>query len=145
YNWAVISVISIICAYLTYICFTASTLYIRQKLLIEFFILTPLIIIIDIFTGFHKWSLNYAVSFLSLALNIAMLLIAVIDRKYFNEYVSYIISSSFISMLMISLPLFNFYYLSSLLAFSFAIIVILTMIILFNADFISSLKKIFHL
>ena len=40
YNWLVISVSSIVCAYLTYLCFTASTLYIRQKLLIEFFYIT---------------------------------------------------------------------------------------------------------
>ncbi|WP_295158208.1 DUF6320 domain-containing protein [uncultured Brachyspira sp.] len=145
YNWAVISVISILCSYFTYICFTANTLYLRQKLLIEFFILSSLIIIIDIFTGFYKWSFNYAVPFLSLGLNIAMFMIAVIDRKYFNEYVSYIISASFISILMIILPLFHFVLWSSLSALGVGIIIILAMLILFNADFISSVRKIFHL
>ncbi|WP_295163497.1 DUF6320 domain-containing protein [uncultured Brachyspira sp.] len=145
YNWAVISIMSILSGYFTYVCFTADTLYLRQKLLIEFFILFPLLIIIDIFTGFCKWSFNYAVPFLSLALNIAMLLIAVIDNKYFNEYMSYIISSSFISILMIILPLFHFERLSSLSAFAGGISVILTMLIFFNTDFILSIKKIFHL
>lgn len=145
YNWAVISVISILSAYFTYLCFTADTLYLRQKLLIEFFVLTPLIIIIDIFTGFHKWSFNYAVPFLALGLDIGMFIIAVIDRKYFNEYVSYIISASFISMLMIILPLFNFILWSSLSALGGGIIIILAMLILFNNDFISSMIKIFNL
>ncbi len=145
YNWAVISIISILSAYFTYVCFTASTLYLRQKLLIEFFILIPLIIIIDIFTGFYKWSFNYAIPFLSIGLNIAMFLIDVIDRKYFNEYVSYVISISFISILMIILPLFHFVFWSSLSALGVGIIIILAMLILFNIDFISSIVKIFHL
>ena len=145
YNWLVISASSIVCAYLTYLCFTASTLYIRQKLLIEFFILLPLIIIVDVFTGFYKWSFNYAVPFLSLGLNIAMFLIAVIDRKYFNEYVSYILSSSLISILIIILPLFDFVLWSSLSAFGVSLIVIIAMLILFNNEFVSSLRKIFHI
>lgn len=144
YNWAVISVISIAAAYFTYICFTAKSLYLRQKLLIEFFILAPLIIIIDIFTGFYKWSFNYTIPFLSMSLNIAMLIISLIDNKYFNEYVSYIISSSFMSMLMIIIPLFNFVFWSSLSAFASGVIIILIMIILFNKDFLLSIKKIFH-
>ena len=145
YNWAVISVISILCSYFTYVCFTADTLYLRQKLLIEFFILMPLVIVIDIFTGFYKWSFNYVIPFLSLGLNIAMFLIAVIDRKYFNEYVSYIMSASFISIMMIILPLFNFVFWSSLSALGGGIIVILAMLILFRIDFISSIIKIFHI
>ena len=145
YNWAVISVISILCSYFTYVCFTADTLYLRQKLLIEFFILMPLVIVIDIFTGFYKWSFNYVIPFLSLGLNIAMFLIAVIDRKYFNEYVSYIMSASFISIMMIILPLFHFVLWSSLSALGGGIIIILAMLILFRIDFISSIIKIFHI
>lgn len=145
YNWAVISVISILCSYFTYVCFTADTLYLRQKLLIEFFILMPLVIVIDIFTGFYKWSFNYVIPFLSLGLNIAMFLIAVIDRKYFNEYVSYIMSASFISIIMIILPLFHFVLWSSLSALGGGIIVILAMLILFRIDFVSSIIKIFHI
>lgn len=144
YDWAVISVISIAAAYFTYICFIAKSLYLRQKLLIEFFILLPLIIIIDIFSGFHKWSLNYAVPFLSMGLNTAMLIISLIDNKYFNEYVSYIISSSFISILMIIIPLFNFVFWSSLSASASGIVIILIMLILFKNDFLTSIKKIFH-
>lgn len=75
YNWAVISVISILCSYFTYVCFTADTLYLRQKLLIEFFILMPLVIVVDMCTGFYKWSFNYVIPFLSLGLNIAMFLL----------------------------------------------------------------------
>ncbi|ADG71734.1 DUF6320 domain-containing protein [Brachyspira murdochii] len=145
YNWAVISVSSIIFGYCSYICFTNASLYIRQKLLIEFFMVLPFIIIVDIFTGFHKWSLNYAVSYLSLALNITIFLTALIDRKYFNEYISYIISASFISMLTMIFPLFHFSYIGSLISFAAALIIILAMLILFRIDFISSLKKIFHL
>ncbi|MEI0529831.1 DUF6320 domain-containing protein [Brachyspira intermedia] len=145
YNWAVISVISILCSYFTYVCFTADTLYLRQKLLIEFFILMPLVIVIDIFTGFYKWSFNYVIPFLSLGLNIAMFLIAVIDRKYFNEYVSYIMSASFISIIMIILPLFHFVLWSSLSALGGGIIIILAMLILFRIDFVSSIIKIFHI
>ena len=145
YNWAVISVISILCSYFTYVCFTADTLYLRQKLLIEFFILMPLVIVIDIFTGFYKWSFNYVIPFLSLGLNIAMFLIAVIDRKYFNEYVSYIMSASFISIMMIILPLFHFVLWSSLSALGGGIIIILAMLILFRIDFVSSIIKIFHI
>ncbi|PPS20826.1 DUF6320 domain-containing protein, partial [Brachyspira murdochii] len=122
-----------------------ASLYIRQKLLIEFFMVLPFIIIVDIFTGFHKWSLNYAVSYLSLALNITIFLTALIDRKYFNEYISYIISASFISMLTMIFPLFHFSYIGSLISFAAALIIILAMLILFRIDFISSLKKIFHL
>lgn len=145
YNWAVISVISILCSYFTYVCFTADTLYLRQKLLIEFFILMPLVIVIDIFTGFYKWSFNYVIPFFSLGLNIAMFLIAVIDRKYFNEYVSYIMSASFISIIMIILPLFHFVLWSSLSALGGGIIIILAMLILFRIDFVSSIIKIFHI
>ena len=104
----------------------------------------PLVIVIDIFTGFYKWSFNYVIPFLSLGLNIAMFLIAVIDRKYFNEYVSYIMSASFISIMMIILPLFNFVFWSSLSALGGGIIVILAMLILFRIDFISSIVKIFN-
>ncbi|KLI43167.1 DUF6320 domain-containing protein [Brachyspira hyodysenteriae] len=145
YNWAVISVISILSAYFTYVCFTADTLYLRQKLLIEFFILMTLVIVVDMCTGFYKWSFNYVIPFLSLGLNIAMFFIAVIDRKYFNEYVSYIMSASFISIMMIILPLFNFVLWSSLSALGGGIIVILAMLILFRIDFISSIIKIFHI
>ena len=144
YNWAMISAVSVASAYFTYICFTASIFYLRQKLLIEFFILLPLVIIIDIFSGFYKWSFNYVIPFLSLGLNVSMLIIAIIDYKYFNEYVSYIISAAFISMLMIVLPIFNFLYWSNLAAFGSGIIVIITMIILFKNEFILSLKKIFN-
>ncbi|EKV57342.1 DUF6320 domain-containing protein [Brachyspira hampsonii] len=145
YNWAVISIISILCAYFTFICFTANTLYLRQKLIIEFFILIPLVIVVDIFSGFHKWSFNYVIPFLALGLNIAMFLIAIIDRKYFNEYVSYIVSSSFISIMIIILPLFHFVLWSSLSALGGGIIIILAMLILFRIDFISSIIKIFHI
>ena len=145
YNWAVISVISILCSYFTYVCFTADTLYLRQKLLIEFFILMPLVIVVDMCTGFYKWSFNYVIPFLTLGLNIAMFLIAVIDRKYFNEYVSYIMSASFISIIMIILPLFHFVLWSSLSALGGGIIIILAMLILFRIDFISSIIKIFHI
>ena len=82
---------------------------------------------------------------MSIGLNIAMFLIDVIDRKYFNEYVSYVISISFISILMIILPLFHFVFWSSLSALGVGIIIILAMLILFNIDFISSIVKIFHL
>lgn len=145
FNWSVISASSVITAYFTYVCFTAKTLYMRQKLIIEFFIVLPLIIIIDIFTGFNKWSFNYVIAPLSAALNIAMFLIAVIDRKYFNEYVSYIISASFISMIMIILSLFNFVYWSGLLAFIIAVICMIIMFIFFNKELIISIKKIFNL
>lgn len=145
YDWLLISASSIAAGYFTYICFTAKTLYLRQKLLIEFFIIFPLIIIIDICIGFHKWSLNYTVPFLSMALNIAMFIISLIDHKYFNEYGSYIISASFISMLMLIIPLFNFVCWSSLSAFSSGIIIILVMLILFKNDFLLSIKKIFHI
>ena len=132
YNWAMISAVSVASAYFTYICFTASIFYLKQKLLIE------------IFSGFYKWSFNYVMPFLSLGLNVSMLIIGIIDHKYFNEYVSYIISAAFISILMIVLPLFNFLYWTSLAAFGSGIIVILTMIILFRNEFILSLKKIFN-
>ena len=74
-----------------------------------------------------------------------MFLIAVIDRKYFNEYVSYILSSSLISILIIILPLFDFVLWSSLSAFGVSLIVIIAMLILFNNEFVSSLRKIFHI
>lgn len=145
FNWSIISASSVITAYFTYVCFTSKSLYIRQQIIIEFFIILPLIIIIDIFTGFNKWSFNYVIAPLSAALNIAMFIIAVIDRKYFNEYVSYIISASFISMIMIILSLFNFVYWSGLLAFIIAVICIIIMFIFFNKELIISIKKIFSL
>lgn len=145
FNWSIISASSVITAYFTYVCFTAKSLYIRQKLIIEFFIILPLIIIIDIFTGFYKWSFNYVIAPLSAALNIAMFFIAIIDKKYFNEYVSYIISTSFISIIMIILSLLNFVYWSGLLAFIIAVICMIIMFISFNKELKSSLIKIFHL
>ncbi|ELV05350.1 DUF6320 domain-containing protein, partial [Brachyspira hampsonii] len=87
----------------------------------------------------------YVIPFLALGLNIAMFLIAVIDRKYFNEYVSYIVSASFISIMIIILPLFHFVLWSSLSALGGGIIIILAMLILFRIDFISSIIKIFHI
>lgn len=129
----------------------ANTIYsdrmsVGKKMLAAYGIVFILVFIIDLFSGFHKWSCTYVIPFMTGALTISYTGLALSGKKRYRDYLGYLIANFFISFVPLLLFLFGFstrIWTSALSVFC-SLITSIGLFIFSDERFKSELKKRFH-
>ena len=116
------------------------------KLMIQFFSISFLLFYIDTTSGYTRWSVNYVIPFGAIFLIFLIIIISVSKRGRYRDYMGYLLSSFFISLL----PLFCFLFsLSdviwpSVAAIIFSFLTITGLFLFSGKTFREELAKRFH-
>ncbi len=69
----------------------------KGKMLDVFFLLCAFLFFLDLFNGFLKWSTNYALPWLIVAMSALFMVLALSNKNTFNEYCGYLITIALVS------------------------------------------------
>ena len=116
------------------------------KILSYFWIIAILLFLIDIFTGFHKWSTTYIIPFMTIIVTFLITLIAIARRKLYKEYMGYLLIAVFTGICPILLFAF---FLSDklwtcLAAVLYSVLTLIGLLIFSDKSFKKEMVKRFH-
>lgn len=117
-----------------------------KKTLMVYVILSILLFIIDLFSGFNKWSSTYVIPFMTGALTLFYTGLALSGKKRYRDYLGYLIANFFISFIPFILFLFGFstrIWTSALSVFC-SLLTSVALFIFSDERFKSEIKKRFH-
>ncbi|HEX3038056.1 MAG TPA: DUF6320 domain-containing protein [Oscillospiraceae bacterium] len=144
--WSLIPITCLLYVWITYRKVILSNSHLGSKILIEFFSLSVLLLVIDICSGFSKWSTTYIIPFLSIALTLLLSIFAA-RKSHWQEYMGYLLATFFISLS--SFILFIFHLSSvvwtSVTAIVYTLLTVIGLIIFSDRKFKEEMKRRFHL
>jgi hypothetical protein len=144
--WSTIPILCLLYAWITYKKTILSNTHIGNKILVQFFSISALLLAIDICNGFSKWSTTYVIPFLSIALTLLLSIFAA-RKSYWQEYMGYLLATFFINLSSIVLL---FFHLSnaiwtSITAIVYTLLTVIGLVIFSDRKFKEEMKKRFHL
>lgn len=141
----------IVCASAAALCVIVFSIYSNTispggKLLNMYIAFIGCVFVIDICTGFDKWSTTYIVPFSTMTLTAIFTILAVRGKKRYEEYLGYLLAVFFISLCPILIFLFSLSQLAwtSFLAALYSFLTAIGLWIFSEKSFRSELKKRFH-
>ncbi len=78
------------------------------KVLLNYLLLSMLLVALDVFTGWMYWSTNYVFPFLTIAVSLYLTILAIRSKQLFSEYFGYILVVMLISFIPIPIYLLGF-------------------------------------
>ena len=145
--WSIISITAIIYTWILVIHSISNEANIAKKIL-EYTIFTSvLVILIDLMVGYSGWSVNYVIPELLILSNIGILILMIVNRMRWHDYVLYQMILMLFSIILLVLyflkivghPLFT------LLAASFSLAIFLSTLLFGDTSVKSELKRRFYL
>ncbi len=145
--WSIISIAAIIYTWILVIHSITNESNIAKKIL-EYTIFTSvLVILIDLMVGYSGWSVNYVIPELLILSNIGILILMIVNRMSWHDYVLYQMILMFFSVILLVLyflkivghPLFT------LLAASFSLAIFLSTLLFGDKSVKSELRRRFYL
>jgi len=117
-----------------------------KKVLYVYGIVSLFLIVLDIYSGFYKWSTTYAVPFMTVAVAFIFTVMAVINRINYIEYLGVLIALFFVSFCPVIIFLFSLatQMWTSFIAILYCLLTIIGLIIFSGRSFKQELKKRFH-
>ena len=146
FPWSVVADISLVAIWLVLLLSLSKRIKTGGKILGCFWILAFWIFLIDIFTGFGKWSTTYVVPFMTIIVTFLITLIALARRRLYKEYMGYLLIALFTGICPILLFAF---FLSNLLwtcisAVVYSLLTIIGLLIFSDKNFKKEIIKRFH-
>lgn len=116
------------------------------KILIYFWILAVAVFLVDIFTGFDKWSTTYVIPFMTIGITFVITLISIAKRKLYKEYMGYLFVSIFTGICPILLFAFSLSdrLWTCLAAVVYSVLTLTGLIIFSERNFRKEVTKRFH-
>jgi hypothetical protein len=144
--WAIIPIGGIIFFWLLVSIGVFSKNNIAQKLVFLTSLLIGLLVLIDQMTLKAGWSHNYLLPFLLLACNLAISVIILIKRMDYRDYILYLLTIVFLSIVPIVLVIFKVITIKwpAIIAFGLALFILLFIIFFFPKSIKDEIKKRFH-
>lgn len=146
FKWSFIVILGIAYAWITVMYSIKKTVNIASHILLQTFIDSILVILLDIIIGYRGWSISIALPIIICSANITMLVLTIITRKKYFKYAIYqILLFALNTLLIIIIAISSEYKLLpiSLTAVTSAITLILAIELCGN-DLKEELKRFFH-
>lgn len=106
--WSFIVISTVFFIYETVFIWTSSIHYTGSKLFSQFFWSSQLMLVLDFLTGFSFWSLSLVIPWFSISVTLVLTILAVCNRKNYQEYAGYITAAFFLSFIPFIISLFPF-------------------------------------
>lgn len=145
--WSIISIAAIIYTWILVIHSITNEANIAKKLL-EYTIFTSvLVVLIDLMVGYSGWSVNYVIPEFLILSNIGILILMIVNRMSWHDYVLYQMILMFFSIILLVLYFLNVvgHPLFTLLAASFSLAIFLSTLLFGDKSVKSELKRRFYL
>lgn len=144
--WSLIPITCLLYVWITLKKVILSNSRLGSKILIQFFSISVLLLVIDICSGFSKWSTTYVIPFLSIALTWLLSIFAA-RKSHWQEYIGYLLATFFISLSSFILLLFHLSNVNwtSVTAIVYTLLTVIGLIIFSDRKFKEEMKKRFHL
>jgi hypothetical protein len=143
--WSIVPMLCVLTSVATYRNFFVLEAHMGGKILIQFFLTSVFLILLDVFTGFKHWSTNYALPFLSILSTASIMIIAIVRKALYTEYTGYLfiaIIDSVIPLILILTPLETKAW-PGVVAVLYSLIVVIGLLIFSDSQFKTELKKRF--
>lgn len=146
YLWSLIPITCLIYVWITVKKVILSKANLGSKILIQFFSISVLLLVIDVYTGFSKWSTTYIIPFLSIAMTLLLSIFAA-QKSHWQEYMGYLLATFFINLSSFILLLFHLSneIWTSVTAIVYTLLTVIGLIIFSNRKFKEEMKRRFHL
>ncbi len=108
YFWSFISVSSILLVHQSVFNWVSSIKNSGSKIVTQFFLLSQVVLVVDIVMGYSAWALSYVVPWLSVGTTFVITIVALANKKDFTEYAGQLMASFFVSGLLAFLAFFPF-------------------------------------
>ncbi len=145
--WSAIVVSALLYCYMGFRSITSVHLNTGAKYIVQLILLSFLLTVIDSVSGFHRWSINYVIPFLSIGTTLLLMILAHSKYYRYKEYIGYV----FASLLLGLIPLFVVFIKiatvawPSLAAFCVSMIIVILLFTFADTRFKSELLKRFHI
>jgi hypothetical protein len=144
--WSGVVACSLLYALITIRNTIISKTHIGGKVLIQFISLSALVFVVDICSGFEKWSTNYVIPWLIVLSTLIITIVAFAKKSRWADYTGYLFATFFISLCPIFLFIFNLATViwTSIAAIVYSILTIIGLVIFSDKQFKDETKKRFH-
>ena len=137
------------CLFYTFISFKtifSKKMHTGSKILIQLLLLSALAIIIDIFTGFRRWSTSFVGPSLSIVSSLVIVFIAAGRRSLYKEFSGYLLTSFLVSIIpaLLCLIKLSTHVWVGYAAFLVSLLMLLGLYVFSEKDFKNEMKKRFH-
>lgn len=118
-----------------------------NKVLMQVFCLSIICVIVDVNTGFHRWSVNYVIPYILLVSTAVIAFIARLIKMLWSEYINFVIASIFLCFIPLILSLLNVatVYLPGILAGTCSVLTFIGLMIFANKRFKNEVIGRFHI
>jgi len=145
--WSAIVIVSSISLWLIIYTYYKKSYSAGKKMLYIYAIISALLVALDIYSGFYKWSTTYVLPFLTVAVAFIFTAMAVENKNNYKEYLGFLIVIFFVSFVPIIIFVFSFttQAWTSFVAILYCLLAIIGLFIFSGSKFKQELKKRFHL
>lgn len=143
------SLLFVSCLFYTFVSFktlSSKKMHTGAKILVQLLLISALVIIIDIFSGFKKWSTTFVIPSLSFASSLVIVFIAVGKRSLYKEFSGYLLTSFLISIIpaLLCLVKLSTHIWVGYASFLVSLLMLFGLYVFSEKDFKSEMKKRFH-
>lgn len=144
--WSVIVCASLISLWLIIRIILEKKVSVGRKIIYDYGVVSAYLIVLDICSGFSKWSTTYVIPFLTVAVAVVFTSIAISNNKNFREYLGVLIAVFFISFCPIIIYVFSLstQAWTSFVAILYCLLTMTGLIIFSGGSFKHEMKKRFH-
>ncbi len=145
--WSLIVVSSILCTHHSVFNWVSSIKNSGSKIVSQFFLLSQLVLLVDIVIGYSGWALSFVIPWLSVATTFVITIVALARKKNYTEYTGQLMASFFVSGLLALLAAFPFTTekWGLLVALLYSLFTLLALYIFLRAHLKNEIKKRFKL
>lgn len=145
--WSFIVVSCLFYAFISLKTVSSKKIHTGTKFLFQLIMLSFLAVIIDVFSGFSKWSTTYVIPLLSTASSFVITVFAASKKALYKEYLGYILTSLLISIVPAVLCIFSLSLQAwvGYAALLFSLLMLFGLYVFADKDFKRELRKRFHL
>ncbi len=145
--WSLIVVSSILLAHRSAFNWVSSIRNSGSKIVSQFFLLSQLMLLIDIVMGYSGWALAFVIPWLSVSTTFVITIVALANKKNYTEYTGQLMASFFVSGLLALLAAFPFsiHKWGLFVALLYSLFTLLALYMFSKAHFKNEIKKRFKL
>ncbi len=106
--WSLIVASCILCAHKSVFNWVSSIKNSGSKIVTQFFLLSQLVLVIDIIIGYTGWALAFVIPWFSMATTLVITIVALSNKKNYTEYTGQLMAAFFVSSILALLAIFPF-------------------------------------
>lgn len=107
YLWSAFPILGLAAAWSFFAILHSRHLNLAARLLLLFISVSSIVVAVDAWSGFHRWSTTFVVPFLSIALVAVMTILAAAPRNSYSEYMGYLLATFIIAAATLLLSAFS--------------------------------------